>query len=56
MKTVTVFTPQDVEKIIIDSMSLHKYEKIEAVVGKEVVGYGMAEKEVTVFKGYKVTH
>ncbi len=56
MKTVTVFAPQDVEKIIIDSMDVHKYEKIEPVVKQVTEGYGMNEREVTKFMGYRVTH
>ena len=56
VKTITVFTPQDIEKLVIDSMSIKKYESITAVVEKETVGYGMAEQDVMVFKGYKVKY
>jgi hypothetical protein len=56
MKTVTVFTVADVEKIIIDSMSIHKYTKIEPIVSKVAEGYGMNERDVVKFQGYRVTH
>jgi hypothetical protein len=56
MKTMTVFTPKDIEKLIIDSMSIHKYKSIEPVFEKETTGYGMAERDEMVFKGYRVRY
>ena len=59
-KSITInLTPADVKQIILDYLTKDGYvikteNDISFQVGTECQGYGMAEREVTIFKGCSV--
>jgi hypothetical protein len=56
MKTITIVSPADIGKLIVDALNLDSIKDIKPILEVQTVGHQMNEHEETVFKGYKVEH
>jgi hypothetical protein len=56
MEATLVFSPQDIKNLIEKQLPFQKIKSIEPIMQTETVGYGVGEKDVEVFKGYRVVY